>query len=195
MSASMYNGMHAGHSDGRVAHWSLSPEGDTIAMYEHSWPAHSLGKVSGLAVTPWGELWSCSTSGSVRAWSTPASAHATGGRPYARLFECKRARVAAAGSRLSGGKPHGNARVLAVSATGRVVWSAGKSGLVIWNAYSGDFLGSVEPSQPWTPLEPDSDDMLRINSDMVRPWFLGVMAVVGSTRMAAWCVPGVPASS
>lgn len=59
-----------GHADGRVVRWAVSP--GHVAVYEHQWLAHQLGKVTALAVSPWGDLWTAAASGSVRVWSYAA---------------------------------------------------------------------------------------------------------------------------
>ncbi len=76
-------------------------------------------------------------------------------KPPLKLIECRRSRTLNApppppntrGGTL-GARPHSKSRHLALGPSGRVVWSAGKTSLALWAAYSGDFLGSMSPGEP-----------------------------------------------
>ncbi len=59
-----------------MVRWAVSP--GHVAVYEHQWLAHQLGKVTALAVSPWGDLWTAAASGSVRVWSYAAQQQNTG---------------------------------------------------------------------------------------------------------------------
>ncbi|KXZ53097.1 hypothetical protein GPECTOR_8g88 [Gonium pectorale] len=133
-----------GHKDGRVVRWSVGP--GRPALYEHHWKAHARGKVTCLAMSPWGELWTGSSAGSVRSWQYLGGLPAS--RTPVRLFECRRARLALGpAARASAQRPHSKTRLLAVGPSGRVIWSAGRTGMVLWGAYDGEYLGSLTPGQ------------------------------------------------
>ncbi|KAG2453429.1 hypothetical protein HYH02_001652 [Chlamydomonas schloesseri] len=140
-----------GHKDGKVARWSVLQ--GRIAQYQHHWKAHAFGKVTSLALTPWGELWTGASSGSVRAWQYLAAIPAT--RPPTRMFECRRERLARGSTaRAAAPRPHSKVRLMAVGPCGRVVWTAGRSGLALWGAYDGEFLGSLTPAAEREPGAP-----------------------------------------
>ncbi|KAG2438703.1 hypothetical protein HXX76_005249 [Chlamydomonas incerta] len=137
-----------GHKDGKVARWSVLQ--GRIAQYQHHWKAHAFGKVTSLALTPWGELWTGASSGSVRAWQYLAAIPAT--RPPIRMFDCRRERLARGSTaRSTAPRPHSKVRLMALGPGGRVVWTAGRSGLALWGAYDGEFLGSLAPGAEREP--------------------------------------------
>ncbi|KAG2498827.1 hypothetical protein HYH03_003020 [Edaphochlamys debaryana] len=134
--------MWTGHKDGRIVRWTVGPE--RPAIYEHHWKAHSMGKVTALGLSAWGDLWSASSGGSVRLWQYDRAM--PGSRAPLRLLDCRRCRLDAGPERRAvAARPHSKARLLAFGPSGRVVWSAGKTGLVLWGAYDGEYLGTLTP--------------------------------------------------
>eukprot|EP00198_Chlamydomonas_reinhardtii_P003714 XP_001693050.1 inositol polyphosphate phosphatase [Chlamydomonas reinhardtii] len=67
-------------------------------------------------------------------------------RPPIRMFECRRERLARGSTlRNAAPRPHSKVRLMALGPGGRVVWTAGRSGMALWGAYDGEFLGSLSP--------------------------------------------------
>lgn len=166
-------------------------------MLRQVWLAHSLHKVQAMAVTPWGELWTGSTYGTIRAWACNAGSSGAcarawegeGGRAvvaradicakaascghlkawfmqcthrrthrhththigtriptHAHTHRRTRTRTRAGGrpppkaldvKRPGGVRPHAKLYCMACTASGQVVWSVGKSVLLLWDAYTG----------------------------------------------------------
>ncbi|GFR43882.1 hypothetical protein Agub_g5011, partial [Astrephomene gubernaculifera] len=143
--------MWTGHKDGKVVRWSVWP--GRVASYEHHWKAHNRSKVTCLALTPWGELWTGSAAGSLKVWQYLTGTAAS--RPPDRLLECRRSRLTLGpAARASAARAHSKVRLLAVGPGGRVVWSAGRTGLVLWGAYDGEFLGTLTPGQGAAQQQP-----------------------------------------
>ncbi|GLC43102.1 hypothetical protein PLESTM_001431000 [Pleodorina starrii] len=131
-----------GHKDGRVVRWIVEP--GRTAAYEHHWRAHVRGKITYMTLSPWGDLWTASSAGSIRAWQYQTGMPAS--RPPVKLFECRRCRVTMGPvARPSAQRAHSKARLLCLGPSGRVVWSAGRTGMALWGAYDGDFLGTITP--------------------------------------------------
>lgn len=71
--------------------------------------------------------------------------HAASTQPI-KLFECRRCRLALGlAARTSAQRAHSKAKMLCLGPSGRVVWSAGRTGLALWGAYDGEFLGALSP--------------------------------------------------
>ncbi|EFJ50943.1 hypothetical protein VOLCADRAFT_88385, partial [Volvox carteri f. nagariensis] len=131
-----------GHKDGRVVRWSVEP--GRVAVYEHHWRAHVRGKITSMTLTPWGDLWTASSGGTIRAWQYQGGLPAS--RPPIKLFECRRCKPAmGSAARTNAQRPHSKARLLCLGPSGRVVWSAGRTGMALWAAYDGEFLGALTP--------------------------------------------------
>ncbi|GIL46869.1 hypothetical protein Vafri_3741 [Volvox africanus] len=131
-----------GHKDGRVVRWRVEP--GMLAVYEHHWRAHVRGKITSMTLSCWGDLWTASSGGTIRAWQYQAGLPAS--RPPTKLFECRRCRPTM-GPPVRGNapRPHSKARLLCLAPGGRVVWSAGRTGMALWGAYDGEFLGTLTP--------------------------------------------------
>jgi hypothetical protein len=56
-----------GHLDGRVSGFTTLPS-EQLARRAFCWQAHKSAAVTALATTPWGELWTGSSRGSIRVW-------------------------------------------------------------------------------------------------------------------------------
>ncbi|GLI58620.1 hypothetical protein VaNZ11_000355 [Volvox africanus] len=131
-----------GHKDGRVVRWRVEP--GMVAVYEHHWRAHVRGKITSMTLSSWGDLWTASSGGTIRVWQYQAGLPAS--RPPTKLFECRRCRPTM-GPPVRGNapRPHSKARLLCLGPSGRVVWSAGRTGMALWGAYDGEFLGTLTP--------------------------------------------------
>ncbi|GFH31051.1 Fe2OG dioxygenase domain-containing protein, partial [Haematococcus lacustris] len=55
-----------------------------------------------------------------------------------------------------GGRPHGKVLALACGATGRCVWSVGQTAVMLWDALTGQYLGSLRSSGGDGPYGLDS---------------------------------------
>ncbi|KAK9799381.1 hypothetical protein WJX73_007250 [Symbiochloris irregularis] len=136
-----------GHSDGRVSGFSLKDTADSAInnRRKYSWQAHKLGAVTSVAVSGWGELWTGSSRGNLRVWSSPGDSR---GSPGYLLRELRRN---------GGARPHGSAVTQIIfPCGGQVVWTAGDKSLLLWCAFSGLFLGSIHHKD-----EPDELDQLQ----------------------------------
>ncbi|GIL70795.1 hypothetical protein Vretimale_3892 [Volvox reticuliferus] len=129
-----------GHKDGRVVRWRVEP--GMVAVYEHHWRAHVRGKITSMTLSSWGDLWTASSGGTIRAWQYQSGLPAS--RPPVKLFECRRCKTSMGPSvRGNAPRPHSKARLLCLGPSGRVVWSAGRTGMALWGAYDGEFLGML----------------------------------------------------
>ncbi|KAG1665296.1 hypothetical protein FOA52_015873 [Chlamydomonas sp. UWO 241] len=141
--------MWTGHKDRRVCRWSLT-EGRG-AMPEHAFLANRLGSTLCMCVTPWGDLWTGSSTGKLRVWAYPQG-DAT--RPPSKIQECK---LRPANGKGLGKVPHGKVSAVVASTTGGTVWSAGRTSIVVWCAYTMEPLGVIpataKPPAPGSPEE------------------------------------------
>jgi len=123
--------MWTAHKERRICCWSLA-EGAS-AKPGIAFIANRIGHTNAMAITPWGDLWTGSSSGRMRVLTLSQGASGTARAPV-KIREC----------RLPSGKwPHGKVHSLAASASGRTVWSAGRTGILIWHAYTMDCIGII----------------------------------------------------
>eukprot|EP00879_Flechtneria_rotunda_P025468 GHRR01027067.1.p1 GENE.GHRR01027067.1~~GHRR01027067.1.p1 ORF type:complete len:899 (+),score=342.06 GHRR01027067.1:659-3355(+) len=127
-----------GCTDGQIHCWCLDPAGGP-ARWLHSWTAHN-GKVKALAVSPTGRLFTGSSNGAMKMWSYGCPAYADPSTPrqlrQLRKFD----------SRSTASSPHSKVIAMAVSSSGRVLWSVGKNTINIWSTHNGKYLGTVDDS-------------------------------------------------
>ncbi|KAF8071307.1 IP5P13 [Scenedesmus sp. PABB004] len=136
----------AGTSDGVVHCWSLDDDGG-VARLLHSWLAHN-GKIKALAVSPAGRLFTGSANGAVKLWSYGSPAAFTDPGPPRQLRQLRK--VDARSGVPS--NPHRKVVAMAVTTSGRLLWTAGKSTISLWSAYNGQYLGSMsDEPQPDLP--------------------------------------------
>ncbi|WIA12339.1 hypothetical protein OEZ85_012390 [Tetradesmus obliquus] len=129
----------AGCSDGVVHCWGLCKDGTgTAARWLHSWQAHGGKKIKALALCPTGRLFTGTATGALRMWSYGSPAFAEQAAPRLLRQLCKL--DARSGVQLP---PHSKVIALAVSAGGRVLWSAGKSTISLWSTHNGECLGTI----------------------------------------------------
>lgn len=144
----------------------LDPESSRL----YSWQAHRVGTVVSMCLSSTGELWTGSSRGTIRIWrlqglhsfsgkkatskkkkekyssgSTASTASAAGGGVY----RTSSGATGAVGKprelrRPAGERAHSGAVVSMVcSPDGQVLWTASARGIVLWDAYSGAYLGSL----------------------------------------------------
>ncbi|KAL6758609.1 Endonuclease/exonuclease/phosphatase [Haematococcus lacustris] len=136
--------MWTGHSNGRVVQWKVAA--GRGAQPQQAWRAHGGSKVRALALTPWGDLWTGSSYGSVSVWAASGTPSA-GMALTTKVCEVKKP---------GGGRPHGKVLALACGATGRCVWSVGQTAVMLWDALTGQYLGSLRSSGGDGPYGLDS---------------------------------------
>lgn len=154
-----------GHENGTVCQYWVPDGGLAPAQFMHCWSAHLTGKVRSLALTGWGDLWTCSSSGSIRIWSygTTARGSSQGSKPPKKMKDLKRQ---------YGAMPHHDARHIVVTSSGKMVWTAGRTSLCLWNAYDGNFFGTIAPPRGakaeglFTLYKEEEDDQTNIDPRM-----------------------------
>nr|ACH87585.1 hypothetical protein [Dunaliella viridis] len=134
--------MWTGHKKGRVCRWSIGKSFG--ARCEQVWSAHRDHKVRSMALTPWGELWTGSTYGTIRVWA--CSNLSMTGSTYGtiRVWACSNLSMTAARSpakvcdvqRPSGVRPHSELFGMACSSSGRILWSVGRNVILLWDTYT-----------------------------------------------------------
>ena len=169
----------SGTADGRVACWETDggggggggiggsggglgatapPQFPGAARFRHSFQAHRGSKIKSMALTPWGCLVTGARNGQVKMWSYGDAPAAGGARAPVRWRTLRRpggvgagAGVGADGGGGGGGGASAHSRVVrvAMSAGGRVLWTAGRETLALWSAHGGQHLGTLRtPAGP-----------------------------------------------
>ncbi|GAX86465.1 hypothetical protein CEUSTIGMA_g13875.t1 [Chlamydomonas eustigma] len=153
-----------GHSSGRMCRWLV--EKGVGAVWKQQWVGSRTGSILALTSTAWGDLWTASMAGSIRVWNYPDGI--AGNRPPTQILEVKRP---------LGGKPHGRKVVgMAASSSGGTVWTAGRSSILIWNAYSMQCLGALR--SPFTGTGEGSIAPSIMDGDV--PWISTITGVDAS---------------
>jgi len=146
----------------------LDPESSQL----YSWQAHRVGTVTAMCLSSTGELWTGSSRGTIRIWrlqgshsfsgmnagskkkekekySSGSSASTTTPPPPAGIYRTGSGTTGPIGKpreirRPLGERAHSGAIVSMVcTADGQLMWTASRRGIVLWDAYSGAYLGSL----------------------------------------------------
>ncbi|KAL4534362.1 hypothetical protein Ndes2437B_g03641 [Nannochloris sp. 'desiccata'] len=145
----------------------------------HSWQAHRVGTIAAMCLSSTGELWTGSSRGTIRIWRLQGlhsysgytgsaskkkkekySSTGSAGASTAAGLNRTSSGIGATGTvgkarelrRPAGERAHSGAIVSMVcSADGQLVWTASRSGIVLWDAYSGAYLGFLSKDIVNTP--------------------------------------------
>jgi phosphatidylinositol-bisphosphatase len=146
------------------------PPPPRAARFLHSFQAHRGSKVKSMALTPWGCLVTGARNGSVKMWCYNTQGGSTAAAaPPVRWRTLRKPGVGGGGGAADGGGGGGGGGALAgtlgapsagadahsrvvrvaMSAGGRVLWTAGRETLALWSAHSGQHLGTLRaPAWP-----------------------------------------------
>eukprot|EP00850_Spirogloea_muscicola_P011526 SM000072S21160 [mRNA] locus=s72:58403:64831:- [translate_table: standard] len=164
-----------GDGDGRARAWPLDVSAEPgrnkqeVAVALLVWQAHK-SAVTAITVTPYGELWTGSEHGSIRAWpwefasralKTAARGDSSAASFLAQAGQDVRGQVALGSN--SSGLVHSDVRFLVADRANGRVWSGGFHCIAIWDAQTRDLLRIIGPnaqhefggvSPTWTEREP-----------------------------------------
>eukprot|EP00210_Caulerpa_lentillifera_P003703 g3536.t1 len=140
-----------GYDDAYVEMHYIGKDPIVLTKCVNQWKAHKHGSIDAMAMTPWGDLWTGSSKGSIRIWSDLVA----GKDPISRVIR-----------RTGGEKPHGGVSAIVVSSCGSIVWTAGQNNIALWQACSGDYLGRIETDRTSDSSNPitSTERTLRINT-------------------------------
>ncbi|BDA49078.1 probable type I inositol polyphosphate 5-phosphatase 12 [Coccomyxa sp. Obi] len=145
------NVLWVGHADGRVTGHNLGDAPGTAINSQQlcCWQAHRVGSVMALCRTPWGELWTGSSRGSVRVWDI---AHLLDAPSEPGELPARELR------RNGGQRPHAD-RVSHIICPpgGQVVWTSGERSILLWCAYTGAYLGALISKEADPTLEGETE--------------------------------------
>lgn len=191
----------SGHADGRVCSWRVEAPargqapgigGGAVAC----WQAHK-GAVSALALTSAGALWSGGKGGTLRAWHAgiclagPPTHAAPASAAAAFAGAISGPAVADGGRQLlrrDGGKPHGEVRALLAlphrsGGHPELVWSAGATAFIIWDATTLVALRIFNPDGSAIPDVPRAEAEAAEAAANAGGGFLGRMAKAVEKRV------------
>ncbi len=164
-----------GDKDGWVAGYAITETPGAIldpgSSKLYCWQAHRVGTVAAMCISSTGELWTGSSRGTIRIWRLQGGHHhssiSTISKTKESLAGLTHTGSAGGGSSSSSGTTHGvvgkprelrrpagerahsDAIVSMVcSADGQILWTASRRGIVLWDAYSGGYLGSLSRDTP-----------------------------------------------
>lgn len=123
-------------------------------ILRYRWQAHRMGHISALSLGPTGDLWTASSRGTIRIW-TPEEQQLYNKDNLSSLFiggttshhqhqhhgapTCRELRRGSNNDRA-----HGSAvAYMKCSSDGQVMWSASTKNILLWDAHSGKFLGTL----------------------------------------------------
>jgi len=154
-----------GDDDGHVSAYSIgsnsasgrSTGGDdnTSILKSHilryRWQAHRMGHIAALSLGPSGDLWTASSRGTIRIWTpeeqqlyenTSSSLFKSGTTSHHHHHGAPTCRELRRGP--NNERAHGGAVVFMKCTTdGQVMWSASSKNILLWDAHSGIFLGTL----------------------------------------------------
>ncbi|CAL8463974.1 g3509 [Coccomyxa elongata] len=145
------NVLWVGHADGRVTGHSLGDAPGTAINSQQlcCWQAHRVGTVTAICRTPWGELWTGSSRGSVRVWDI---AHLLDAPSEAGELLTRELR------RNGGQRPHADTvSHIICPPGGQVVWTSGERSILLWCAYTGAYLGALISKEIDPALEGETE--------------------------------------
>ncbi len=175
-----------GDKDGWVAGYDITGKPGNILDPEtsrlYSWQAHRVGTVAGMCLSSTGELWTGSSRGTIRVWRLHGL-HYNHNHSSSSSSRKKKEKSVGGGLHHSGGSGGGGGAVgkprelrrpagerahsgaivcMVCSADGQIIWTASRKGIVLWDAYSGAYLGSLsrESIATTAPLIPTNSGVI-----------------------------------